>query len=158
MSWSWREIDRATFLRQAGVFLLGAGIALTLGGVAAVTAVGPSREQEKQNWIPLAKLSDLPPGQVTTVLMKYQITSGIYTQEASAPVMISRLGPEIICYKTACPHLGCTVRWDGRSDEFRCACHGGTFDRNADVIAGPPPRGLDRYPSKLESNQLFVLI
>src|SRR5438477_6379482 len=58
VSWSWREIDRATFLRQAGVFLLGAGIALTLGGVAAVTAVGPSREQEKQNWIPLAKLSD----------------------------------------------------------------------------------------------------
>src|SRR5947207_10450203 len=29
VSWSWREIDRATFLRQAGVFLLGAGIALT---------------------------------------------------------------------------------------------------------------------------------
>jgi succinate dehydrogenase / fumarate reductase, iron-sulfur subunit len=157
-TWTSREIDRGTFLRQAGVAVLGAAVAITLGGVAAVTAVGPAQEEKKLNWIPVAKLSELPTGQVTTALMKYSIKSGIYTQEASAPVLISRLTPEIVCYKTACPHLGCTVRWDGRSDEYRCACHGGTFDRRGNVIAGPPPRGLDQYQTKVESNQLFVLV
>src|SRR6185369_2450678 len=144
------KIDRASFLRQAGVVVLGAGVAIALGGIATVTAVGPSKTESKSNWIPLARLSDLPPGHITTLLMKYQIKSGIYTQEASAPVLISRLSNEITCYKTACPHLGCTVRWDVRSDQFRCACHGGTFDRAGNVIAGPPPRGLDRYESKVE--------
>ena len=41
------------------------------------------------------------------------------------------------------------MRWEGQSEEFRCACHGGTFDRNGNVIAGPPPHGLDQYQHKL---------
>jgi succinate dehydrogenase / fumarate reductase iron-sulfur subunit len=151
-------IDRKTFIKGAGVALLGAGVAAALGGIAAMTTIGPSAEQSNEQWIPLAKLGDLPAGQVTTVLMHYEVKSGIYTQPASRPVMISRLGPEIICYKTACPHLGCTVRWDGRSDQFRCACHGGTFNRDGQVVGGPPPRGLDQYQHKIDGDQLSVLL
>ena len=95
---------------------------------------------------------------MTTVTLKYDVTSGIYSQPVSTPVLVSRLGEQIICYKSACPHLGCTVHWEGQSDQYRCACHGGTFDRNANVIAGPPPRGLDQYKNKVESDQLFVLV
>ena len=91
-------------------------------------------------------------------MMNYDVKSGIYTRVVSAPVLISRLSEEIICYKSACPHLGCTVRWDGQSDQFRCACHGGTFDRDAQVVAGPPARALDRYKHKVENNQLLVLL
>jgi succinate dehydrogenase / fumarate reductase iron-sulfur subunit len=152
----WAEMDRATFLRQVGAGVLGAGAALALGGVAAVTALGPALGKAPARWIPLAKLSDLPPGQITTVLMKYEVKSGIYTQPVSTPVLVSRLGAEIICYKAGCPHLGCIVRWDGRSDQFRCACHGGTFDRNGNVLAGPPPRPLDHYQSKVEADELLV--
>ena len=154
-----RTIDRATFLRQAGVVLVGTAVALTIGGVAITAAIGPtSKQQQIENWVPLAKLSELAPGQVTTVLMKFQVKNGIYSQEASRPVMISRLTDQIVCYKTACPHLGCTVRWDAQSTEFRCACHGGTFDRAGNVIAGPPPHGLDTYQHKVEGDQLFVLV
>src|SRR5688500_2808147 len=39
------KIDRATFLRHAGVALLGTAAAITLGGVAAVTAVAPEPEK-----------------------------------------------------------------------------------------------------------------
>jgi succinate dehydrogenase / fumarate reductase iron-sulfur subunit len=155
----WRQIDRATFLRGAGVALLGTGVAAALGGIAAVTTIGgPSSATPTERWFPLVKLSDLPVGQVTSVLMKYDVKSGIYTQPASTTVLISRLGDEIVCYKSACPHLGCTVRWDGASDQYRCACHGGTFDRNANVVAGPPPRPLDKYQHKVEGDQLFVLV
>jgi succinate dehydrogenase / fumarate reductase, iron-sulfur subunit len=153
-----KEIDRATFLRHAGVALIGASVAVTLGSVAAMTAIGPKSETAKANWFPLAKLSDLPQGQVTTVLMNYEVKNGIYMQAVTKPVLVSRLGSEIICYKSACPHLGCTVHWEGQSDQFRCACHGGTFDQNGNVVAGPPPRGLDRYESKVEGDRVVVLI
>ena len=151
------KIDRATFLRHAGVALLGTAAAVTLGGVAAVTAL-PSQGGATRQWVPVAKLGDLPAGQITTVLLKYDTRSGIYTNNVATPVIVSRLGEQIICYKSACPHLGCTVRWDGPSDQFRCACHGGAFDRQGGVIAGPPPRPLDRYESRVEANQLMVLV
>ena len=150
-------IDRATFLRHAGVALLGTAAAVTLGGVAAVTAL-PSQGGATQQWVPVAKLDDLPAGQITTVLLKYDTRSGIYTNNVATPVIVSRLGDEIVCYKSACPHLGCTVHWDGPSDQFRCACHGGAFDRQGGVTAGPPPRPLDRYESKVEADRLMVLV
>jgi succinate dehydrogenase / fumarate reductase iron-sulfur subunit len=152
------KVDRATFLRQAGVALVGGAIAASLGGIAAITAIGPTQGPSAERWIPVAKLSELPAGQITTLLLNYEARSGIYSEVVSKPVLISRLGDEIVCYKTACPHLGCTVRWDGPAEQFRCACHGGTFDKSGNVVAGPPPRGLDRYQSKVESNQLLVML
>jgi succinate dehydrogenase / fumarate reductase iron-sulfur subunit len=153
------EIDRATFLRQAGVVMLGAGAAVALGSIAAVTAVAPTAAAAgSDRWLAVAKLSDLLPGKVTTVLLNYDVKSGIYSQPVSTPVLISRITDEIICYKTACPHLGCIVRWDGSSDHFRCACHGGAFDPSGNVTAGPPPRPLDRYQTKVEADQLMVLL
>jgi succinate dehydrogenase / fumarate reductase iron-sulfur subunit len=150
------QMDRATFLRHVGIGLLGAGSALALGGLGAVTALGPTLGKTQPRWIPVAKLSELPTAEITTVLMKYEVKSGIYSQPVATPVLISRQGAEIICYKTSCPHLGCLVRWDGQSEQFRCACHGGTFDRHGKVLAGPPPRSLDRYPFKVEAGQLLV--
>jgi succinate dehydrogenase / fumarate reductase, iron-sulfur subunit len=152
------EVDRGTFLRHAGVALVGASVAITLGSVATITAIGPSNASAKENWVRLAKLSDLPAGQVTTVLMNYEVKNGIYSQAVSRPVLVSRLGAEIICYKSVCPHLGCTVHWEGQSDQFRCACHGGTFDQSGNVVAGPPPHGLDRYESKVDGDHVAVLI
>jgi succinate dehydrogenase / fumarate reductase, iron-sulfur subunit len=149
-------MDRATFLRHAGVALLGAGSVLVLGALGAVTAFGPRGGQISKRWVPVATLNELPQGKITSVLMKYEVTSGIYTQPVTAPVLVSRAGAEIICYKTSCPHLGCLVHWDGKSDQFRCACHGGTFDRNGKVVAGPPPRPLERYSTKVEGDQLMV--
>ena len=150
-------ISRQTFLRHAGVALLSTAAAVTLGGVAAVTAI-PSRSGTERRWVPVAKLADLPPKQITTVMLKYDVASGIYTENVTTPVLVSRLGDEIVCYKSACPHLGCTVHWDSPADQFRCACHGGAFDRNGNVTAGPPPRPLDRFETKVDGNHLMVLV
>ncbi|MCC7439915.1 MAG: Rieske (2Fe-2S) protein [Armatimonadetes bacterium] len=43
-----------------------------------------------------------------------------------------------------CTHTGCPVHWVDASREFHCACHGGRFDAEGRVIAGPPPRPLQR--------------
>jgi succinate dehydrogenase / fumarate reductase iron-sulfur subunit len=154
---AWKRIDRATFLRHAGVAALGVAAAATVGAVAAVSAI-PHDRGVSQSWIPLAQLQDLPAGRITTVMLEYDLKSGIYSQRVKTPVLVSRLGEQILCYKSACPHLGCTVRWDGPSDRFRCACHGGAFDRVGNVTAGPPARPLDQYESKVDAGMLLVLV
>ncbi|MAE70346.1 MAG: Rieske (2Fe-2S) protein [Gemmatimonadetes bacterium] len=43
-----------------------------------------------------------------------------------------------------CTHLGCTPRWLGPEDKFKCPCHGSGFRRSGVNFEGPAPRPLDR--------------
>ncbi len=149
-------IDRRTFLTQLGVGVLGAGSVLVLGAVATGTIVGPTLAKTPKQWVAVSALENIKPGGVTTVLMKYETKSGLYTQQVSAPVLISHNGNDIVCFNSTCTHLGCVVKWDAVSGRFLCSCHGGNFDRDGNVIAGPPPRPLDRYAFKVDSGHLFV--
>lgn len=145
-------IDRRAVL----VNLLGAAAVGALGMVGAGVVVGPALSKPVKHWVPVAPLDDIRANDVTTVLMKYDRKSGLYTQQVSTPVLVSRAGDQMVCFNASCSHLGCIVRWDGQSGRFRCACHGGNFDREGNVLAGPPPRPLDRYAFKVESGHLLV--
>jgi succinate dehydrogenase / fumarate reductase, iron-sulfur subunit len=151
-----QPMDRRLFLRQAGVALLGAGCALALGGIAGGTLVGPALTRTPKQWVPVTSLDHVKSNDVTTVVMNYDVRSGPYTQHVSAPVLVSSSGNQMVCFNATCPHLGCTVHWDGLSERFRCACHGGNFDREGNVLAGPPPRPLGRYAFKIDSGHLLV--
>jgi len=151
-----REMDRRAFFRTTGIGLLGMCLALGVGGVATTAFVGPSLVRKPKFWVPVASLSSLPVGDITTVTMHYEVKNGPYTQQLAEPVHISRTANEIICFKASCTHLGCMVKWDGQAGRFRCACHGGAFDREGKVIAGPPPAPLGRYQFRVDSGHLFV--
>ncbi|MGP7970410.1 MAG: ubiquinol-cytochrome c reductase iron-sulfur subunit, partial [Desulfobaccales bacterium] len=143
-------------LRQMGVGILGAASIIALGGIAATTAVSPGLLRASRLWVPVAPLSRIPEGDITTIMMRYDLKNGLYTQEVAAPVLVSRTGSQIICFNASCTHLGCIVRWDSQLQRFRCACHGGVFDQDGRVLAGPPPRPLDRYRFKVDSGHLLV--
>lgn len=55
-----------------------------------------------------------------------------------------------------CPHLGCTVQWRPEKNEFICPCHGGTYAPDGSRISGPPARGMDELPAKVEHGHLYV--
>jgi cytochrome b6-f complex iron-sulfur subunit len=55
-----------------------------------------------------------------------------------------------------CPHLGCRVPFCDSSGRFECACHGSIFDLGGEWIAGPAPRGMDRYPVAVQDKVLAV--
>ena len=57
---------------------------------------------------------------------------------------IDRLGDGYRALSATCSHLGCGVVWDATSSQFRCPCHGGVYDREGRVVAGPPPAPLTR--------------
>ncbi len=147
---------RRDFLRRAGIAALAGGAVVVLGGVGGSAVVGPSLASAPRQWVPVGALENVPVGGVATLVASYQEKNGIYAQEVSAPVLVSRTGDGLVCFKATCPHLGCTVRWDRVSERFRCACHGGVFDREGRVLAGPPPRPLDRFRFKVDAGQLLV--
>lgn len=53
-----------------------------------------------------------------------------------------------------CPHLGCSVAWAGT--DFHCPCHGGTFSPGGEWVSGPPQRGMDALPSRIQNGRLQV--
>jgi succinate dehydrogenase / fumarate reductase, iron-sulfur subunit len=119
-------------------------------------AAAPGLTQTAKQWVSVGRVEDMPEGAVVMVPVSYEIRSGFYVQRVTAPVMLSRTSDEIVCFKAECPHLGCQVGWDAASSTFRCSCHGGSFDRNGQVLAGPPPRELERYAHKVELGQILV--
>ncbi|MBW2010515.1 MAG: Rieske 2Fe-2S domain-containing protein [Deltaproteobacteria bacterium] len=55
-----------------------------------------------------------------------------------------------------CTHLGCTVPWDSKNNQFTCPCHASVFDIKGNVISPPAPRALDIYPVTIENEIIKV--
>ena len=72
-------------------------------------------------------------------------------------LMLVRTGErEVKAISTVCTHLGCTVYWQSDKKEFFCPCHNGRFDKDGNVLSGPPPAPLDLYRVEIEGNNVFV--
>jgi len=137
---------------------LGTATGLAIGGVLVSAAVGPSIRKEPRKWIQLGKTDEFPAGAVRTVNVGYEAVDGFYRSREVKPIIVARQAPggRWAVFNSRCTHLGCTIRWDEGKRLFVCACHGGAFDVNGDVKAGPPPRPMDRYAHKIEDGNLLV--
>jgi len=64
----------------------------------------------------------------------------------AARAYLTKIDGEVVAISEACTHLKCRVPYCASSGRFECPCHGSVFNRAGDYLAGPAPRGLDRYP------------
>ncbi len=55
----------------------------------------------------------------------------------------------------ACTHQGCPLSYS--NNQMVCPCHGGTFDMNGNVVAGPPPAPIKKYTVSKSGNILTVV-
>jgi cytochrome b6-f complex iron-sulfur subunit len=66
---------------------------------------------------------------------------------------------DFLALSSVCPHLGCSVHWEGAQDRFFCPCHNGAFDRQGKATEGPPAaarQALVRFPLRVENGLLFL--
>lgn len=75
---------------------------------------------------------------------------------AKQTVYVTRAGGELRVLSAICSHLGCIVPWEAASKQFVCPCHRGVFGPDGARVSGPPPRGLDSLPTKIEKGTLYV--
>ena len=69
---------------------------------------------------------------------------------------ISNADLGFIALAQTCTHQGCTIAYDAGSETFICPCHGGTYDLNGNVVAGPPPNPVKKYTITRKNNILTI--
>ncbi len=132
-----RRAPGARRLRFARRRLLDLGVAASATAAAAGVAYPAVRflepvERQGERSRAVARADEIAPG------------TGRLVTVGGEPVLILRKeNGELRALSARCPHLGCVVGLDGR--DIACACHGGRFGLDGQVLAGPPPRPLEAW-------------
>lgn len=153
-----KELSRREFLGLIS-FAIGGFITAAMGIPAVAYVLGPALKKiESKNWVALGATAKVEIGIPTLFKAKVTQKAGwIVNERELSFYILTDDGREFIAMSNICTHLGCRVRWVAGEDQFFCPCHNASFDKNGEVVSGPPPRPLDRYEVKEEDDQLFVL-
>ena len=149
------DIHRRRFLSRVLAVIqtvMGAIIAFVAGR----TIVGPALGAKRTNWWPAGTMSDLIDGEPTPVMIRRAQTDGYRQTVDREVVFLIKSNGQVTALSSTCTHLGCRVAWDAEAAVLKCPCHGGRFDSNGAVTAGPPPAPLARFPTRIESGQVMV--
>jgi len=62
------------------------------------------------------------------------------------PVILVRSGDnDYRAFEATCTHLDCIVEYHKDQDRLWCNCHNGEYNMLGQVVAGPPPHGLQTF-------------
>jgi len=135
--------------RRALIFFVNTVVAFIGGGLTAlagVFALRPQRTGNSERWIRVGAVSDLKPNVPVPRVITVSRVDGWYRERARETVFLVWDGDANVRAMSApCTHLGCQVHWEADAKRFKCPCHGGAYDREGRVVAGPPPAPLQRY-------------
>ncbi len=136
----------------AGTCALGAAV---LAGPMTV-AVAPAFDAEASaagGWMKLGLLESFAVGAAPTRVVLRATTRDSWLVRENQPigaVLVQRTADaEFRVFSARCPHLGCSVDWQGEAKAYVCPCHGAVFkddgglEPKADGGANPSPRALD---------------
>ncbi len=153
-----KPITRRGFLATA-VWAIGGLISAGLGIPAIAYLIGPAlRSQALEEWIALGSTTKVELGTPTLFRARVQRQTGwIVNEEELSVYVLTENGQEFTAMSNICTHLGCRVRWIADREQFYCPCHNGVFDKDGGVVSGPPPRPLDRFETRVENGQIFIL-
>jgi menaquinol-cytochrome c reductase iron-sulfur subunit len=142
------------------------GLSIALSALAAIFVgvpvvgfiIGPLIEYEAPVWRRVGAVNDFVVGETVKVTFEDpspMIWAGVTALTAA---WLRRLDAEhFVAFTVNCAHLGCPVRWLSKAQLFMCPCHGGVYYADGSVAAGPPPRGLFRYPVRVRDQQVEIL-
>jgi menaquinol-cytochrome c reductase iron-sulfur subunit len=152
-----KRLGRRDFLGIA-TGAIGGLIAAVIAIPAISYIVGPAlQESTSEEWIPLGSTSKVELGTPTLFKARIERQTGWIVNETELTVyVLTEDGRDYVAMSNTCTHLGCRVRWIADQQQFFCPCHNAAFDKDGEVLNGPPPRPLDRYEVKVEGDQLYI--
>ncbi len=153
------NVTRRDFVKvMTGVtgVIIGGGIALPAIGYAVDPAI-KSGGSGKDAWISLGPVENYPIGEPTPFnFTRTKVNGWEKTASTHGLFVLRKSDTEIKVFSNVCTHLACRVAWHKDKGEYVCPCHDGVFDKDGNVVSGPPPRPLDQYEYKIEDGNLFV--
>jgi len=132
-------------------------ISAALAAPALLYLLLPPKVRRDSEWIPAADLTQLHPKvPVEVVFRKNQVDGWKITSEKETAWVVKLSDQQTLAFGPQCTHLGCAYHWDEAKSQFLCPCHNSVFSVDGSVVAGPAPRPLDRYETKIENGKLLL--
>ena len=150
------EVSRRSFYIGA-IYGLGAAIGAALGLPAAIYLLFPPKVRRVDDWAEVGDVTRLTansPAEMT--FRRTRVDGWRVTSEKATAWVVKKPDNSVVAFGPNCTHLGCAYHWNDNKDQFICPCHNSFFSIDGKVLAGPAPRPLDRYQSRLEGNKLLL--
>jgi Rieske Fe-S protein len=142
------------------VAVVGAAITICAGLPVIGYFVSPAlKRQGGEEWITLGPMSAIKPGAPTPFTFSVmREVAWRRTRMNRTVYALSEDGRNVTVFSDACTHLSCKVHWDEARGAFICPCHDGVFDKQGNVVSGPPPEPLLHFQTRVEGEQLAILL
>ena len=120
--------------------------------------LAPLFQKVSAQWVEAGAAADYAGAEPKRARLRYVSTLGIREEARSLNVWVSREGENVVAFSAECPHVGCNVVW--RSDEgiYGCPCHKGRFNRQGEVLSGPPPGPMMPMAAKIEDGKIYIKV
>lgn len=89
-------------------------------------------------------------------LVPYKPKNEAEAKDVYAPIWPGVQASGLMALYQRCVHLGCKVPFCQSSQWFECPCHGSQYNEAGEKMAGPAPRGLDRFPLQVAGAKVVV--
>jgi menaquinol-cytochrome c reductase iron-sulfur subunit len=149
--------ERRRFMARLSIAL--SLVAAAIVGIPVIGFIlGPLIAPEKDVWRAVGATDSFKPGQTVSVSFLDPSPMAWAGVTAMTAAWLRRLDSGgFVAFAVNCAHLGCPVRWLATANLFMCPCHGGVYYADGSVAAGPPPRGLFKYPVRVRDGQVEIL-
>jgi menaquinol-cytochrome c reductase iron-sulfur subunit len=150
-------MQRRIFLASVvKIFSFAGGCLLALPPIRFIS--GTLAERKDSIWRSVLNMQDTALTEdVTLVRFPRIIRDGWLTRTTEEFVWVRRKADQTFeVFDIHCTHLGCAVNWNSQAKQFQCPCHGGKFDIDGKKVAGPPPRPLDQYATRVQGEALQI--
>jgi len=154
------HISRRDFIKVATASV-GGVIGAVLGIPAILYLVDPAlKAGGRDAWVPLGPVENFEIGKPTLVtFVRTKVNGWEKTSNSYGVFVIRKSETDFLVLSNRCTHLSCRVNWNEEKQEYICPCHDAAFSLEGEVLAGPPPRPLDRYEGetlKVEEGVLSI--
>jgi Rieske Fe-S protein len=152
-----REVTTRRSFYGSLIQLMGAAMAATVAIPAGLYLFMRPKSSAGDDLVEIADLADLAEGSPQEVVYYRTRVDGWKKTREKATTWVVKTGESsAVAFNPQCPHLGCIYHWEDEGQAFACPCHASAFAPDGKVVAGPAPRPLDRFETKVEGGKLLV--
>ena len=139
--------------------IVNGAIGATLAFISAGAIAAPAFARRQDNWLSAGALDNLTDDEPMPVVIRVSREDGYVQVVDRQVVFLVKTGENAVtALSSTCTHLGCRVSWVAETQQLKCPCHGGVYDKTGAVVSGPPPAPLPRLSTRIEGGQVLVQV
>jgi menaquinol-cytochrome c reductase iron-sulfur subunit len=153
------ELGRRKFLAGLiGVIAGAIAAVIALPALGYVVSPGLKRSSEEE-WYTLGPIAMLTPNVPMGFPYSRTVSDGwVESSQSGVAYAVTPDNVNAVVFADTCTHLSCRVTWQAEKAGYFCPCHDGLFGAYGEVLAGPPPRPLDQFETRIENGQIQILL